>query len=48
MPYLHTGARTYQWDTCVAEAILREAGGQMMDACGAPLRYNDSEFRNMR
>jgi len=46
--YLHTGARTYQWDTCAAEAILREAGGQMTDAYGAPLRYNDSELRNLR
>jgi 3'(2'), 5'-bisphosphate nucleotidase len=46
--YLHTGARTYQWDTCAAEAILREAGGHTTDVYGAPLRYNDSELRNLR
>jgi 3'(2'), 5'-bisphosphate nucleotidase len=46
--YLHTGARTCQWDTRAAEAILREAGGQMTDAYGAPLRYNDPELRNLR
>ncbi len=46
--YLHTGARTCQWDTCAAEAILREAGGQMTDIYGAPMQYNDSELRNLR
>ena len=46
--YLHTGARTCQWDTCAAEAILREAGGQMTDAYGVPLRYNGPELRNLR
>jgi 3'(2'), 5'-bisphosphate nucleotidase len=46
--YLHTGARTCQWDTCAAEAILRESGGQMTDAYGVPLRYNDPELLNLR
>jgi hypothetical protein len=46
--YLHTGATTCQWGTCAAEAILREAGGQMTDVYGAPLRYNAPELRNLR
>ncbi len=46
--YLHTGAWTCQWDTCAAEAILCEADGRMTDVYGSPLRYNDSELRNLR
>jgi 3'(2'), 5'-bisphosphate nucleotidase len=46
--YLHTDARTCQWDTCAAEAILREAGGKMTDTYGVPLRYNVPELRNLR
>jgi 3'(2'), 5'-bisphosphate nucleotidase len=44
--YLHTGSRTNQWDTCVPEIILREAGGQITDAYGEPLLYNNIELRN--
>jgi|SRR5262245_7088391 len=46
--YLHTGSRTYQWDTCAPEIILREAGGRMTDVYGASLRYNKPELRNLR
>jgi 3'(2'), 5'-bisphosphate nucleotidase len=46
--YLHPGSRTYQWDTCAPEIILREAGGRMTDAYGAQLRYNKPELRNLR
>ena len=30
---------TSQWDTAAAHAVLRAAGGQVLDAEGAPLRY---------
>jgi len=30
---------TRQWDTAAAQAILEEAGGQVLDAAGQPLRY---------
>ncbi|HMV47144.1 MAG TPA: 3'(2'),5'-bisphosphate nucleotidase CysQ [Blastocatellia bacterium] len=46
--YIHTGARTNQWDTCGPEAILREAGGEVTDNLGEPLGYNTSEIRNQR
>ncbi len=46
--YVHTGARTNQWDTCGPEAILREAGGVVTDWNGDPLAYNRPEIRNLR
>lgn len=46
--YLHTAPHTSQWDTCAPEIILHEAGGRMTDAFNAPLRYNESEVRNLR
>lgn len=45
--YLHTGRRTFQWDTCAPEALLHEAGGQMTDLSGDPLCYNTFEPRNL-
>jgi 3'(2'), 5'-bisphosphate nucleotidase len=45
--YVHTGARTNQWDTCGPEAILREAGGAVTDLSGEPLLYNRPEIRNL-
>jgi 3'(2'), 5'-bisphosphate nucleotidase len=45
--YLDTSGRTWQWDTCAADALVREAGGQMTDLDGAPLRYNTAELRNL-
>jgi 3'(2'), 5'-bisphosphate nucleotidase len=44
--YLHLGSRTNQWDTCGPEAILREAGGVLTDAAGAPMIYNRPDIRN--
>jgi 3'(2'), 5'-bisphosphate nucleotidase len=44
--YIHTGARTYLWDTCGPEAILREAGGRMTDLSDHFLQYNGRELRN--
>ena len=31
---------TSEWDTAAADAVLRAAGGSMMDLRGGPLRYN--------
>jgi 3'(2'), 5'-bisphosphate nucleotidase len=45
--YLHPGKRTYQWDSCAPEAILREAGGRMTSAYGDPLHYGSPELRNL-
>jgi 3'(2'), 5'-bisphosphate nucleotidase len=30
---------THQWDTAAAQAVLEQAGGQVLDAAGKPLRY---------
>ncbi len=46
--YLHIGSRTYQWDTCAPDVILREAGGVMTDIRGVALSYNLPEPRNLR
>lgn len=39
---------TCEWDTAAADAILRAAGGQMVDLNGHPLRYGGTnpKFRN--
>lgn len=31
---------TSEWDTAAAQAVVQEAGGQVVDLSGAPLRYN--------
>jgi 3'(2'), 5'-bisphosphate nucleotidase len=46
--YLHTSPHTSQWDCCAPDVVLREAGGRMTDVLNAPLRYNNSEVRNLR
>src|SRR6266481_5331306 len=44
--YLHLSPSTKQWDTCGPEAILAEAGGQLTDLFGQPLRYNGLRVDN--
>ena len=44
--YVHLSPRTKQWDTCAPEIILTEAGGQLTDLFGGPLRYNAPEVQN--
>lgn len=44
--YVHLSPRTKHWDTCAPEAILREAGGQLTDLWGEPLRYNTEDVQN--
>jgi len=34
---------TSEWDTAAAHAVLLEAGGNMVDTAGKPLRYNQKE-----
>jgi 3'(2'),5'-bisphosphate nucleotidase len=44
--------RTMEWDTAAADAVLRAAGGKVLDMQGQPLRYgkrkqaDDSDFAN--
>ena len=44
--------RTMEWDTAAGDAILRAAGGRVVDMAGAPLRYgkrnqpHDCDFAN--
>jgi 3'(2'), 5'-bisphosphate nucleotidase len=44
--YLHLSPSTKQWDTCAPEIILTEAGGQLTDLFGQPLRYNAARIDN--
>jgi 3'(2'), 5'-bisphosphate nucleotidase len=44
--YVHLSPRTKQWDTCAPEVILEEAGGQITDLFGHPLRYNHADVQN--
>ncbi len=44
--YLHLSPSTKQWDTCGPEIILIEAGGQLTDLFGYPLRYNGIRVDN--
>ncbi len=39
--------KTKQWDTCAAEVILREAGGEITDSRGEKFVYNRKEVRNL-
>ncbi|NIR50562.1 3'(2'),5'-bisphosphate nucleotidase CysQ [candidate division KSB1 bacterium] len=44
--YLHPNSKTKEWDTCAPEIILQEAGGQMTDCWGEPLKYNKKSVFN--
>jgi 3'(2'), 5'-bisphosphate nucleotidase len=46
--YLHPSARSYRWDSCAPEAILRAAGGVLTDFGGVPYRYDGPELENAR
>jgi len=43
--YVHPVPYLKEWDTCAPEAILREAGGEVTDCRGEPLRYNKPDPR---
>ena len=36
-------APTSEWDTAAAQCIVEEAGGQVTDLNGSPLRYNEQD-----
>lgn len=38
--------RTMEWDTAAGDAILRAAGGNVIDLTGEPLRYGKPGFEN--
>lgn len=38
--YIHPVPYLKEWDTCAPEVLLREAGGDVTDCLGRPLRYN--------
>jgi 3'(2'), 5'-bisphosphate nucleotidase len=44
--YIHLSPRTKFWDTCAPQIILEEAGGQMTDVFGFPLRYDLQDVQN--
>ncbi|HYX91722.1 MAG TPA: 3'(2'),5'-bisphosphate nucleotidase CysQ [Myxococcaceae bacterium] len=46
--YLHPSGRSYRWDTCGPEAVLRAAGGVLTDFAGARYRYDGTELENRR
>jgi 3'(2'), 5'-bisphosphate nucleotidase len=38
--YIHPVPYMKEWDTCAPEVLIREAGGDVTDCYGDPLRYN--------
>ena len=45
--YLTFSNKTYQWDTCAPEIILKEAGGKITDLKGKSLLYQTKELKNL-
>ena len=43
--YFNVSGRCHMWDTCAAEVIIREAGGDLVDFAGAPIRYSGPTTR---
>lgn len=39
-------APTMEWDTGAGDAILRAAGGSVLDLAGTPIRYGKPDYRN--
>lgn len=46
--YLHPGSKSWRWDSCAPEAMLRAAGGVLTDFGGVPYRYDGPELMNVR
>ena len=46
--YVHPSARSYRWDACAPEAVVRAAGGVLVDLAGEPYRYGEGELQNRR
>ncbi len=43
--YVHLGGGTKEWDLAAPEILIREAGGALTDADGAPIPYNRPDVR---
>lgn len=46
--YVHASSRSYRWDACAPEALVRAAGGVFVDMAGQPYRYGEGELQNAR
>ncbi|MBU8895064.1 3'(2'),5'-bisphosphate nucleotidase CysQ [Corallococcus sp. H22C18031201] len=46
--YIHVSGKSYRWDNCAPEAVLRSAGGILTDLGGVAYRYDGSELQNHR
>lgn len=46
--YIHTSPKSYRWDACAPEAIVRAAGGVFTDLAGQAYNYDGSELQNHR
>lgn len=46
--YAHASPRSYRWDACAPEAVVRAAGGVFVDLAGKPYRYGEGEIQNAR
>jgi 3'(2'), 5'-bisphosphate nucleotidase len=46
--YIHTSGKSYRWDNCAPEAVLRAAGGILTDLGGTPYSYDGAELQNHR
>ncbi|MFP2960735.1 3'(2'),5'-bisphosphate nucleotidase CysQ [Myxococcus sp. 1LA] len=46
--YLHVSDKSYRWDNCAPEAVLRAAGGILTDLGGTPYAYDGAELQNRR
>jgi 3'(2'), 5'-bisphosphate nucleotidase len=44
--YIHLSSRVKEWDTCAPSIILHEAGGELTDLFGIPLRYNQRDVQH--
>lgn len=44
---INTSPKTWEWDVCAADIILREAGGRLTDIKGNEFTYNKEDSRNM-
>lgn len=46
--YVHVSRKSYRWDICAPEAVLRGAGGVLTDLAGKPYAYDGEELQNLR
>lgn len=46
--YVHASRKSYRWDACAPEAVVRGAGGVFLDMAGEPYRYGEGELQNLR